>query len=176
VTDGLPALALGVEPYEPDIMKRKPRPPKERVLDRHSLEFILVVGVAIAAMTLYLFTLELPDVARARTMAFTALVILEMAVAISFRAPSQFFGHELVSNKKMWVAILSSLLLQLVIVYVPFFQPIFDTVPLSFGDWMRVLVAAFTIFIAIEINKVLKVHRHVYRVKDVHDFVRGRNK
>jgi len=174
VTDGLPAIALGMEPYEPDIMKRKPRNPKENVLDKPSIEFILMVGVIIAAMTLYMFYLELPDVARARTMAFSALVVLEMFVAISFRSPKYLFGYDIGSNKVLWVSILASIALQFAIVYIPFFNSIFDTVPLSLADWGRLFVAAFAMLAAIELNKVWSAHRHVYKLKDVYQFMKNR--
>ena len=167
VTDGLPALALGFEPYEKDIMKRKPRNPKESVLNRNSLEFIIIVGTLVALLTFYLFYLELPDIDRARTMAFSSLVVFEMAVALSFRSPEYLFTTKLAKNNKLLIAITSSLILQLVIVYVPFFNDVFHTVPLGFEDWARILTGAFAIFMTIEINKVLKLHTHLYRIGDV---------
>lgn len=166
VTDGLPAIALGMEPYGAGIMKRKPRNPKEKVLDRRSLEFVMIVGVLIGAVTLYLFYLELPDVARARSVAFSTLVILEMAVALSFRSPEYLFSSKIGDNKIFWISIVSSILLQFLIVQVPFFNPIFDTTPLSLTDWSRIFVAAFAVFVLIEINKVLEIQKHIFRRKD----------
>lgn len=162
VTDGLPALALGAEPYDPDIMQRKPRDPKEKILDKKSLEFIAIVGIALTVMVMYLFVSELPDEARARTMAFTSLVVLELAVALSFRSPKYLYGNGIGKNKKLWAAIGSSLVLQVVAVQLPFFNQIFDTVPLSLYDWMRIGVSAFIVFTAIEINKVLRLQKHFY--------------
>ncbi len=172
VTDGLPALALGFEPYEKDIMKRKPRDPKESILNKTSLEFVAVVGVAVALFTFYLFYLELPDLDKARTMAFSSLVMLEMAVALSFRSPASFLKNGLAGNKKLLLAILLSAALQFALVYAPFFNNVFHTVPLSFGDWVRIFTAAFILFIGIEINKIVNLHRHLYRIKDIRNFTR----
>jgi Ca2+-transporting ATPase len=160
VTDGLPALALGVEPYETDIMKRRPRPTKEKVLNRGTNEFILFVGIFITAVTLYLFYLELPAVGRARTIAFTALVVFEMAVALSMRSP-HYLVHRAFENKKLLIAIFLSILLQVLIVYVPVLNPIFDTVPLTMHDWIEIFVAAFFIFLMIEFNKTWKIERRI---------------
>jgi Ca2+-transporting ATPase len=148
-------------------MKRRPRNPKESILNKPSLEFIVVVGIIIAGLTFYLFFLELPDIDRARTMAFSALVIFEMAVAISFRSPEYLFSTKIAKNNKLWIAILLSVILQFMIVYLPFFNSLFHTVPLGLEDWGRIFTGAFVIFMAIEINKVLRLQRHIYKIKAV---------
>src|SRR3989344_8833033 len=79
VTDGLPALALGTDPAAKDIMQRKPRDPKEKILSKDMLTSMIVFGVLLTLPTLFIFYITLPEgLIKAQTMAFTTLVILEL--------------------------------------------------------------------------------------------------
>ena len=92
VTDGLPALALGVDPYPTDIMDRPPRNPKEGVLSRDILFLIVIVSAILTVGTLGVFFLELldgADATRARTVAFTTIVFFELFLVFAMRSPRQ---------------------------------------------------------------------------------------
>jgi Ca2+-transporting ATPase len=160
VTDGLPALALGFEPAEPDVMKRAPRDPKERVLNRRTMFVIFMVGLIMALGTLAMFYIELgrSNEAEARTVAFTALVMAEMAVALNLRTEKSLFKISPFGNKKLLLAIASSVALQLMILYVPLFNQIFDTVPLDTQSWLEILAVGVLVFIAVEVKKYYAHH------------------
>ena len=163
VTDGLPALALGFEPAEPDVMNRPPRDPKERVLNKRALFVIVMVGVIMALGTLAMFYIELgrSSEKEARTVAFTALIMAQMAIAVNLRSEKSILKINHLGNKKLLLAIASSIILQLIILYVPFFQPLFDTVPLDAQSWLEILFVTALIFIAVEIKKYYS--HHFYR-------------
>ncbi len=157
LTDGLPALALGVEAKEPDIMKRKPRNPKENVLNRHSLELVVLVGVLFAAATLLLFYLELPSgLQHARTVAFTTIVVSELFIALSMRSSQPLLKIGLLSNKKLLLAVSSSFILQLAVIYVPVFDIIFETTELTLADWMPIFAVSLAILLILEIRKYVR--------------------
>ncbi|MBI2076609.1 MAG: calcium-transporting P-type ATPase, PMR1-type [Candidatus Aenigmarchaeota archaeon] len=158
LTDGLPALALGVEPKEPDIMKRRPRNPGEKVLNRHSAKFVLLVGILFSAATLLLFYMELPSgVQHARTIAFTTIVVTELFIALSMRSSQPLLKIGLFSNKKLLLAIASSFVLQLAVIYVPVFDAVFETTEPTLDDWLPIFAVSLAILFILEIRKyVLK--------------------
>jgi len=158
VTDGLPALALGLEAGEPNIMNRPPRPPHEPVINREMTWNTAVQGVVITAATLGAFVLALrayPDsLATAQTVAFVTLVVSELWRAYTSRSehyPLLRLG--LFSNRAMVWATLSSFLLLLGVVYLPALQPIFVTVPLSASAWLVILPLTILPAIAAELTK-----------------------
>lgn len=154
LTDGLPALALGVEPKEPDIMKRRPRNPREKVLNRHSAKLVLLVGILFAAATLLLFYMELPSgVQHARTIAFTTIVVTELFIALSMRSSQPLLKIGLFSNKKLLLAIASSFILQLAVIYVPVFDAVFETTEPALDDWLPIFAVSFAILFILEIRK-----------------------
>lgn len=105
-----------------------------------------IVGVIMLIGTLGLFTYNLPSGGiKAVTVAFTAVVIFEMVRALSVRAKYHvgFF-----SNRKLWLAITSTIILQLVVIYLPFLQSAFDTVPLDIMDWIEIGAVSSTVAIA----------------------------
>src|SRR2546427_2937696 len=161
VTDGLPALALGVDPYPTDLMARSPRNPKEGVLSRDILFLIVVVAVILTVGTLGIFFWELAgqaDVIRARTVAFTTLVFFELFLVFAIRSPRQtLWSVGPLSNPKLIVAVLASMALQLLVVYTPFLQGPFQTEPLTPRDWLETVLISLTAFAFVE---VLKVVRH----------------
>lgn len=153
LTDGLPALALGMEKPDANIMGRKPRDPKEKILNRKSAMSIALVGVLLAAGTLGLFISYLPDGPTARTVAFTALVAGELFVAISFRSHMHIHKVGFFSNKKFVAAAASSLALQLAVLYVPFLSAAFDTVPLGMREWALIALFGLAVFAILEAVK-----------------------
>ncbi len=146
LTDGLPALALGAEEPAKDIMKRKPRPKKEGVLNRDVYYFIGVMGIAeaIAVMSAYLIYLD--DVAKAYTVFFTAFVFYELisVYLVRWRYNSRFF-----SNKWVHLAMLLSISLQFFVLYGPL-QEWFGVVPLSILD-LVILLSIGLLFSAVVI-------------------------
>jgi len=149
LTDGLPALALGVDPPAPGIMTRPPRSPRERILSKGTLNDIMFVGIIITVATLFLFWLNLTLLAGsavAITVVFTSLVVFEMvrvhAVRVKYKVG--FF-----SNPVLIAAIAASLTLQLFVIYAPLISPVFDpihdifsTTYLGAFEWLQVLLMA----------------------------------
>ncbi len=157
ITDGAPALALGLEKGDPDLMEQPPRDPQEPILNRFMLTGIGIQTVAITAVTLGAYWIGLrfyPEMAT--TMAFVTLSFSELVRAFtarSERVPILKIG--IFKNKVMNWAILSSLVLLLVVVYVPFLQGIFDTVPLGWTQWEVILPLLLIPSIAAELTKVI---------------------
>jgi Ca2+-transporting ATPase len=145
LTDGLPALALGVDPASSGIMERPPRDPKENILTRAMAMDILLFGALMCIGTLLLFDLSLPyGKEKAMTVAFTAIVMFEMVRVESVRSKHKL---GILSNKKLLIAVASSILLQLVIIYVPFFNPVFETLPLALSEWAWIVAASAMLFV-----------------------------
>jgi len=159
VTDGAPALALGTEPGDPDIMDRPPRPPQEPIINKYMQIGIIVQTLAITAVTLGAFAIGRfidPDhIEFAETMAFVTLSISELFRA--YTARSEFYPLLKIGvfkNKLMNWAVLGSLALIFVVVYVPFLQPIFNTASLGLEQWLEILPLVLIPSIAAELTKV----------------------
>jgi len=161
ITDGVTALALGMEPAEKGIMSRPPRRAKEPILNRQSLFIILVYGSYIGLVTLWLFNHYLNSgaddaIPKARTVAFTGIILIQMISIFNFRslyAPIAKIGF--LSNPWVLIAWTGNLLLQISAVYVPFMQHALGTVALDFKDWGLILLVASPIFLVTEIYKIL---------------------
>jgi Ca2+-transporting ATPase len=164
ITDGAPALALGVEKGDPDTMEQKPRPPKEPIINRLMRTGILVQTIAIASVTLgaYLIGRNLyPDhPTMSATMAFTTLSFSELLRAFTARSeryPVLKIG--LFTNRWMFYAVASSLILLLMVLYLPFLRPIFGTEPLSWEQWRFVLPLLVVPAITAEVMKWIQSKR-----------------
>jgi Ca2+-transporting ATPase len=160
ITDGAPALALGMEAGEPDTMHHPPRPPAEPIINRSMRLKIGVQTVAIAAVTLAAYFVGvqmLPGVPEeAKTMAFVTLSFSELLRAFTARSESYpLMRIGLFSNRWMFYAVTSSLLLLLAVIYIPFLQPIFNTVPLGWREWRVVLPLLFVPAIVAELTKMI---------------------
>ena len=158
VTDGAPALALGMEKGDPDIMKRPPRPTQEPVINREMLLGVAVQAVVMttAVLLAYLYGLRrFPDsLAGAQTVAFATLICSELLRAYparSERYPLHRIG--IFSNRWMQYAVGASLTLLLVVIYVPFLAQVFGTVPLAARDWVIMLPFILLASIAAELTK-----------------------
>ena len=159
VSDGAPALALGLEKGDPDIMKHPPRSPKEPIINRDMAIGIGVIGVvdAIAILTVFYLALQRypGHLEAAQTMAFVALCTSEMIRAFTARSEyHSVFSIGVFSNRWMIWAVGVSFLLVLMVVYVPFLRPFFDTVPLTAGDWLFMLPFFFASPVAMELLKI----------------------
>ena len=164
VTDSLPALALGMEPVEAGIMKRKPRNPKDSIF-AHGFAFSMIFyGLLVGAITLiaYLlgeYVLSDPAVAdaTANTMAFATLVFCELTRAYAVRSEHlSVFQIGLFSNKTMNKAFVVGLVLQLAVLLIPFLQPIFHVTALTGTEWLIVVGLSFVPLIVSEITKAFK--------------------
>lgn len=139
LTDGLPALAMGVDPSSDDIMKRKPRGKNEDIIDKTLGFSIAWIGIWVTVICLSLFRLGLEDsMAKARTLAFTSLVVLELIEVVPIRSR---YGTPLFSNKWLGMAIFTSIVMQLAILYTPLSR-YFKVVSLSLNSWLMVLGGA----------------------------------
>lgn len=152
VTDGLPAIALGLDPFEEGIMKRKPRKTKEHIITKEMLVNILVLGSVMAIMILALFWLY-KDSLKAQTVAFTALVVFELVRLHMIRSQ---YRLPIFSNLFLISAVAVSLLLQVVILYIPAFADAFGVVPLEFLDWVWIITAALSL---VGISKIVNFIR-----------------
>ncbi|MFQ5857219.1 MAG: cation-translocating P-type ATPase [Anaerolineae bacterium] len=144
VTDGLPALALGLEKGEPDIMERPPRPPEQPILTRDLWTLVGVQALIDMVVTVGAFVWAMNtsgnDLVFARTVAFTTLVMSELVRAYTSRSERHsVFKLGPLTNRWMVGATLSSLILLLIVVYLPFLQPVFNTVPLDLSVWLVVI-------------------------------------
>lgn len=146
VTDGLPAMALGVDPVQGDTMNRPPRNSRESIFARGVGWKIISRGVLIGLFTLGAFWvtyMEAPsDLVRAQTVAFTTLVIAQLIYVFDCRSTQSIFHRNPFDNKLLILAVLSSLLLLIGVIYYEPLQPIFNTISLGMREWILVFAAA----------------------------------
>jgi len=164
ITDGAPALALGTEKGEPDIMEQAPRPATEPIINRLMVNGIIIQTVAITIVTLtaYLAGLtyfsEWPNIAP--TMAFVTLSFSELLRAFTARSERYpLFKIGLFTNKYMNLAFITSLILLLVVVYIPFLQPVFNTTSLGWEQWRMILPLLFIPAFAAEVGKFITTRK-----------------
>jgi len=163
VTDGAPALALGIDPGHPAAMRRPPRPRGEGVITGRMWAGIVYVGMIMAVGTLAVLDASLPggliegsgDMRYAQTMAFTTLVLFSLFTVFNARSDERSAFAELFSNGWLWGAVALSLLLQAAVVYLPFLQQAFSTVPLGAADWLLCAAVASCVLWLRELSKLL---------------------
>ena len=161
VTDGLPALALGVEPVDANVMQRPPRPPDEPVVTKRRALLMLTQGafIAVCSLTAFMFVLygEKEGIERARTAAFIVLSCSQLFHSFNCRNLTRsLFKIGVFTNTKLILATGVSFLLQMAVVYVPFLQKIFKTEPLGTFDWVLVIIISSFPLWAMEIFKSLQ--------------------
>lgn len=142
VTDGLPAMALGLDKAEENAMKQPPRNPKEGVFSRGLGFKIISRGILIGLVTLIAFMVTYQNTPEnlvyAQTVAFTTLVMAQLIHVFDCRAENSIFDRNLFGNIYLVVAVLSSILLLLVVIYWEPLQPIFHTTSLPLKDWLLI--------------------------------------
>ncbi len=147
VTDGLPAMALGMDTPEEDVMKRKPRNPREGIFARGLGYKIISRGIMIGIISLIAFMIAYgnnPDnLIYAQTMTFTTLVMAQLIHVFDCRSEKSIFARNPLENKYLLFAVFSSILLLLIVIYWPPLQPVFHTTALDLLDWLLVLVLSF---------------------------------
>jgi Ca2+-transporting ATPase len=161
-TDGLPALALAVDPPETDLMHRPPRDPRSGIFTRPVVLLILIGGVWSMMVNLGLFAWALGsgrEVAQAMTMTFISLVLIQFVKAYNFRSDRLSVMTRPFANRWLNLAILWELLLLGLIVYVPFLQSAFRTYSLGVTDWLIVTGLALSVVPVLEVSKWM-LRRH----------------
>jgi Ca2+-transporting ATPase len=164
-TDGLPAIALGVDPGDPDLMERKPRNPNESVFTRDVKIYLTAVPILMTVLLLIGYFMHQPwlggyNLTEARTQLLTAMILMELVNAISARSLRYpVFKVGVFKNKFLWIAILSSLGLQLLVLYTPALQPLFDVNAPELADWAIAILFTAIVFSALEIGKYIASKR-----------------
>jgi Ca2+-transporting ATPase len=162
VTDGAPALALGMDPADAGVMTMPPRSRSERVITGSMWWGIIYVGSIMAAGTLGMLDASLPGglvegsgtMPYAQTMAFTTLVFFSLFTVFNARSDNRSAFAGLFSNGWLWGAVLLSCVLQAAVIYLPFLQQAFSTVALSAGDWLRCITVASSVLWLRELSKL----------------------
>jgi Ca2+-transporting ATPase len=163
ISDGAPALALGLDPAEPGLMQRPPRPTGERVITPGMWGGIVLVGAATATATLLALDLSLPGglahgsgtMKYAQTMAFTTLALAQVFNVFNARSERGSAFRGLFQNRRLWVAVGLTVLSQVAVIYVPFLQLAFSTVSLRMRDWLRCVGLASSVLWVREASKLL---------------------
>lgn len=159
LTDAFPALALGMENKEPDIMQKPPRKPDEPIIDRRMCWQIAIQSffMTVAVIGVFVYALKTTaDVEKARTFAFTTLILSELLRAYTSRSETHsVFEIGFFSNRFMVLGTSLSLILLLAVIYVPVLRTIFDTTYLSLLDMDIILLFSLLPFTSAEIGKVL---------------------
>jgi Ca2+-transporting ATPase len=155
VTDGLPGLALAMEPEERKIMQRPPRPPDESIFAGGLWQHILWVGLLMGGVSLatemWAYT---TNVEQWQTMVFTVLTLSQMGNVLTIRSErDSFFQRGPLSNLWLLGAVLLTFALQMATIYVPFLHPIFHTMPLTMNQLSLCLLLSTIVFVAVEIEK-----------------------
>ena len=156
LTDGLPGLALGLDPFNKDIMKNPPRKREESIISRDVIQNILIVGFVMMAGTLALLYSYGIDTARAKTIAFTVLVMFQLFNVLTYRAKN--FKINIKTSRFLVGSVIITVLLQLVVLYTPL-NIAFKTVPLGLFDWIKILLASSLIYIILESIKMIAGYR-----------------
>jgi Ca2+-transporting ATPase len=167
MTDGPPALALGVDPPDEGLMQQPPRPAGEGVITGRMWRGIIFVGLIMAAGTLFVLDASLPggfvagsgDLPYAQAMAFTTLMFFELFNVFNARSDEHSAFRHLFTNHWLWIAVGLSLALQVLVVYVPFLQRAFGTVSLSAADWLFCLTVASSVLWLRELSKIFTGRR-----------------
>jgi len=163
VTDGAPALALGVDPADDGLMLQPPRPPGEGVLTPRMWRGIALVGIVMAVGTLYVLDASLPGgfvegtgrLPYAQTMAFTTLMLFQLFNVFNARSDVRSAFAGLFSNRWLWAAAAASIALQVAVVYMPFLQRAFGSVALSASDWLFCTAVASSVLWVRELSKLI---------------------
>jgi Ca2+-transporting ATPase len=167
VTDGAPALALGVDPPDEDVMQQPPRSRKESIITGRMWFGILFVGIVFAAGTLLILDASLPggfleghgNIRYAQTMTFNTMVWFSIFHVFNARSDQRSAFVGLFTNKWLWGSILLAITLQAAVIYIPFLQQAFSTVPLTLGDWLRCIGVASSVLWLRELAKLIDSSR-----------------
>lgn len=163
VTNGFQDVALAFEPGEKGVINRPPRDPGEGILSRLIIQRTILMGIILAAGTLFIFISSLKSgvpIERARTAALTTMVFFQFYQAFNCRSETQsIFRMNVMSNPFLFFSMVAAFFAQMAVIYVPALQWIFRTVPLSVNEWIRIALVTITIIIAVEADKAIRRKR-----------------
>ena len=173
VTDGAPALALGVDPADDGLMQQPPRPAGEGVITPRMWRGIILVGITMAAGTLFVLDASMPggfvagagDLPYGQTMAFTTLMLFQVFNVFNARSDERSAFRHLFTNGWLWGAVAGSIALQVLVVYVPFLQLAFGTVGLTARDWLLCGAVASSVLWIREASKLMARTRPRIRLR-----------
>ncbi len=164
-TDGLPAIALSVDPGDPDLMEQRPRDPKESIFTRDIKIYLTAIPVIMTVILLFGYFYYRPwegaeQLINARTQLFTALIMMELTNALSARSLKYpIFKVGVFKNKMLWYALISSFALQLFVLYTPGVQTVFSVTSPSIMHWIIAITSVLLIFSTLEIGKYIACRR-----------------
>ncbi len=157
VTDGLPGLALAVEPEERGVMQRKPRHPQESIFAHGMAAHMIWVGLLMGGVSIFSQFWAISngyDQARWQTMVFTVLCLSQMGHVLAIRSEREsLFSIGLFTNKPLLGAVALTFIMQMATIYIPFLNPVFKTSPLPFTDLMFAILLSTVVFMAVEVEK-----------------------
>lgn len=157
VTDGIPALALAGEKPEQDLMKRPPRPPKQSLFAEGVGYHIVWVGILMAGVTLFTQYWAMQNGWHWQTMVFSVLAFSQLGHVMAVRSDRTFlFKQGFLSNKSLLIAVVGTMVLQLGVIYLPFFNDIFRTEPLNLRELIFCGGMALIVFHAVELEKLIR--------------------
>jgi len=156
VTDGLPALALGVDPPGKQVMLVKPQDPSQSIFSKKavSLMFILSLTMAVVLLPQFSLLLKAKSLVKAQTIVFITMVLMEMINAYNSRTDGSLFKINIFANQWLNLAVLSSIVSTALIIQIPAISRIFGTTVLSLTDWLMAIVLSLSVFLVSEMAKV----------------------
>ena len=151
LTDGLPGLALGLDPFSKDVMKKPPRKREEKIISRDVVRNILIVGFVMMVGTLFLFYSYGVESIKAKSIAFTTLVMFQLFNVLTYRAKN--FKINFKTSKYLIGSVIITILMQLVVLYTPL-NVAFKTVSIELLDWVKILLVSCILYIILESRKM----------------------
>ncbi len=151
LTDGLPGLALGLDPFDKDIMKNPPRKRDEKIISRDVINNILIVGLVMGTGTLLMFYGYGVETVKAKSIAFTTLVMFQLFNVLTYRAKD--FKIDIRTSKYLIASVVISLLMQFAVLYTPL-NVAFKTVPLGPVDLIKVFLVSGSLYFILESRKM----------------------
>lgn len=163
VTNGLQDVALAFEPGEKGIITRPPRNPKEGIMSKLMIQRSIIVGLLISFGVVYSFVLALDNgasIEKARTIAVTTMVFFQFFQAWNARSETvSIFKISLISNPFLFYTMIAAFFAQLAFIYVPAFQWVFRTEPLTAQEWISIIMLSITVIFVVEIDKLIRRKR-----------------
>jgi P-type Ca2+ transporter type 2C len=151
LTDGLPGLALGLDPSNEDLMKLRPRKRKENIITKDVIHNIIIVSTVMCIGTLSMFYLYGIETLKAKSIAFTVLICFQLFNVLTYRANN--FKFDIFKNKFLFGSVLISIFLQILVLYTPL-SIAFRTIPLGLIDWVYVILVSSSLYFILEIRKI----------------------